>query len=55
MHDRECDFADLVAALHWGSLSESEFRRRMLHQHNLDEWEVDALIVEAREREAGNG
>lgn len=42
--DREEQFQIALAAFQLGDLSEAEFRRRMLHDHELDAYEVSELV-----------
>lgn len=52
MYDRDCNRDDTIAALFFDHITESEFARRMSHEHGI---EIVAFIVEARAREQGNG
>lgn len=49
MYDREEDFQMCIALFNLGDMDEREFRRRMTHEHNLDDHEVDYMISEFKQ------
>lgn len=48
MRDREEQFQTAISAFLLGDLSDLDFKRRLVFDHGLDEWEADFIVSEFR-------